>query len=156
MDITLHLAGVQDAERIYEMQLEAFSPLLSRYLDYETSPAAEPLQKTTQRLAEAFTDYYLICAGGSPVGAARVRRVSDTACRLGPVFVLPAYQGRGIAQTALRKIESLYPHVRLWQLDTLLQEKGNCHLYKKLGYRQTGSFRQVNDRLTLVDYEKRR
>ena len=91
MDITLHLAGVQDAERIYEMQLEAFSHLLSRYLDYETSPAAEPLQKTTQRLAEAFTDYYLICAGGSPVGAARVRRVGDTACRLGPVFVPVSY-----------------------------------------------------------------
>ena len=41
-----------------------------------------------------------------------------------------------------------------WALDTILQEKGNCHLYEKLGYRQTGATHVVNERMTLVDYVK--
>lgn len=43
-----------------------------------------------------------------------------------------------------------------WELDTILQEPKNCHLYEKLGYRQTGKKRVINERLTLVFYEKNR
>lgn len=154
MNVTLHLAGPKDAARIFEMQRKAFAPLLARYHDDETSPAAEPLQKTVDRLLDPSTDFYLICAEEIPVGAARVLRVNETVCRLGPLFVLPAFQGRGVAQVALPQLEALYPRARLWRLDTLLEEKGNCHLYEKAGYRQTGSCRKVNDLLTLVDYEK--
>lgn len=41
-----------------------------------------------------------------------------------------------------------------WMLSTILQEKGNCHLYEKMGYHQTGETKPVNDKLTLVFYEK--
>lgn len=39
-------------------------------------------------------------------------------------------------------------------LNTILQEKGNCYLYKKLGYHQTGKTEQVNEKMTIVFYEK--
>lgn len=39
-------------------------------------------------------------------------------------------------------------------LDTILQEAGICHLYEKVGYRQTGRIRKVNDCMTLVFYRK--
>lgn len=41
-----------------------------------------------------------------------------------------------------------------WELDTILQEEGNCHLYEKLGYRATGATTIVNERMTLVLYRK--
>ena len=41
-----------------------------------------------------------------------------------------------------------------WELDTILQEKGNCHLYEKMGYRKTGKMEKVNERMTLVFYRK--
>ena len=51
-------------------------------------------------------------------------------------------------------LEQEYPNVMLWKLDTILQEKGNCHLYEKLGYHQTGKIYHKNDVLDIVYYEK--
>jgi hypothetical protein len=39
-------------------------------------------------------------------------------------------------------------------VDTILQEKGNLHLYEKLGYHQTGRVDKVNDHMDIVYYEK--
>ncbi len=41
-----------------------------------------------------------------------------------------------------------------WQLDTILQEKQNCYLYEKMGYRRTGKMEKVNGKMDIVDYEK--
>lgn len=41
-----------------------------------------------------------------------------------------------------------------WELDTILKEKGNCFLYEKMGYRATGEMKRVNEKMTLVYYEK--
>lgn len=41
-----------------------------------------------------------------------------------------------------------------WELDTILQEKGNCHLYEKLGYKKTGIIENINERMDIVYYEK--
>ena len=41
-----------------------------------------------------------------------------------------------------------------WKLDTILQEKGNCYLYEKLGYHKTGKTEIINDKMTIVFYEK--
>ena len=35
-----------------------------------------------------------------------------------------------------------------------LEEKGNCHLYEKFGYKQTGKFEKISDIQTIVFYEK--
>lgn len=74
--------------------------------------------------------------------------------RISPIFIMPEFQGRGIAQKALRLCEEAHGSGN-WELDTILQEPKNCHLYEKMGYRRTGKTEVVNDRLTLVFYEKR-
>jgi ribosomal protein S18 acetylase RimI-like enzyme len=51
--------------------------------------------------------------------------------------VLPQYQRLGIAQKAIRMVEALHGSSN-WELSTILQEKVNCRLYEKMGYRQTG------------------
>ncbi|WP_342426684.1 GNAT family acetyltransferase [Paenibacillus sp. FSL L8-0158] len=51
-------------------------------------------------------------------------------------------------------IEELYYNVSMWELDTILQEQGNCHLYEKLGYKRTDKINVINDRMTIVFYEK--
>ena len=64
------------------------------------------------------------------------------------------FRGRGYAQQAIQLAEEIHVSFE-WELDTILQEKGNCHLYKKLGYKQTGETKIFNERMTLVFYEKR-
>ena len=49
---------------------------------------------------------------------------------------------------------SLKDTKEIWELSTILEEKGNCYLYEKLGYHPTGNTQVINDRLTLIFYHK--
>lgn len=155
MDVTLHRAGLDEASKIHEMQIKAFLPLLTKYRDYETNPANEPLERVIDRLNQAFTDYYIIRNSNISVGAIRIQRKENHIYRIGPLFILPEHQGKGIAQKVLSIIEDKYSDARFWELDTILQEQGNCYLYEKLGYQRTGKVIQINDKMTIVSYEKR-
>ena len=151
--ITLRKAELTDAERLWKLQIEGFEELLERYQDYNTNPAAEPVEKTIMRLSQPWRCFYFVMQDDATVGAISVRTAPDGWKKLGPLWVLPAYQGRGIAQEAIRQVEAIHGSDR-WVLDTILQEKGNCHLYEKMGYHQTGKTQVVNERMTLVDYVK--
>lgn len=153
--VTLVRAGESDAEQLWSMQIAAFSGLLAKYQDFETSPGNEPLQKVQQRLAQSETYFYFICADGQKVGAIRVvdPRRAGAKKRISPLFILEQYRGRGFAQKAIRACEAAHG-AEHWALDTILQEEGNCRLYEKMGYRATGEIRRINDAMTLVYYEK--
>ena len=79
---------------------------------------------------------------------------SITGWKISLIFILPEYQGQGIAQKAIQLCEELHGNGN-WELETILQEPRNCHLYEKMGYRQTGKTKVINERLTLTFYEKR-
>ncbi len=66
---------------------------------------------------------------------------------------MPKYRNKGYAQQAIAEAERIHGEQH-WKLDTILQERGNCYLYEKLGYHQTGKTEQINDRMTIVFYEK--
>lgn len=149
-------AGIEDAEMILEMQKKAFDELYRKYQDDETSPAKEPVEKIIARLNHPFTYYYLIQADGETVGVIRVvdQKDKDTAKRIAPLFILPEYWNRGFGQMAMEEAEKIHGSTN-WKLDTILQEKKNCYLYEKMGYRQTGEMEVVNERMTLVFYQKK-
>ena len=37
---------------------------------------------------------------------------------------------------------------------SILQEKGNCYLYEKMGYHRTGKIEKINEQMDIVFYEK--
>ena len=65
-------ANVNDCEKIWKMQTEAFSDLLERYQDYETSPGNEAKERIEAKLSQEFTYFYYIFDGDNLVGAIRV------------------------------------------------------------------------------------
>ena len=153
--LNLERAGVDDAELIWNMQKEAFAELLERYQDVELNPASEPIDKVIMRLNQRFTYFYLLKWSGELVGAIRVvdKKEPGKKKRISPLFILPKYQNKGLAQQAMLAVEEIHGSTD-WELDTILQEKGNCYLYEKMGYRATGKTEVVNERMTLVFYEK--
>ena len=154
MNVELIRASMADAETIWRMQRIAFAALLERYQDFDLSPGNEPLEKVQWRFTFPATYFYFIRVDGENVGAIRVIDHHDESPKkISPLFVLPEHQGKGIAQAAMRAAKAIHGSEN-WKLDTILQEKGNCHLYEKMGYRQTGETKVINDRLTLVFYEK--
>ena len=162
-NITLTLATEKDAELIHLMKYEAFLPLYEIYRDEETSPVKEPIEKVIAILERKASEYYIIKADGLPVGAIRICHqkrgyeppVGEIPAYISPLFILPRFQNRGIAQIAVKMVFDLYPEATVWRLDTIKQETGNCHLYEKLGFVRVGDEKMVNDKMTLIDYEKK-
>ena len=151
--VTLRKAEQADCPSLHRIQVKAFSPLLMRYRDYSSSPAAESRDDICRRFAQTFTDYYLICLGDEEVG---VLRVCDFGleCRISPICVLPEHQGKGIAQKAILLAEGLYPKAKRWTLDTIAQEPKLRHLYEKLGYTPTGRTEHIQEGMDLIFYAK--
>ena len=147
-------AKAEDAETIRKMQAEAFAELLARYEDYEVSPACESLERVRAKLLQPFRYFYYIVQEENIVGAISVLdRRDGSRKKISPLFIMPQYRNRGYAQAAMLEAERLHGADN-WKLDTILQEAGNCYLYEKMGYRRTGKTEKINDKMTLVYYEK--
>ncbi|MEK4080629.1 GNAT family N-acetyltransferase [Solibacillus sp. FSL K6-1126] len=154
MEVSLCKATLDDAAKLHEIQVKAFMPLLKKYQDYETNPANESLEKVITRFNQPFTDYYLIKNLEVTIGGIRVIKMDNESYRVSPIFILPEHQGKGIAQKVFAIIEEIYHNARSWELDTIMQEEGLCHLYEKIGYRKTGKTRKINEKITIVFYKK--
>lgn len=153
-DIRLVIAAVEDADLIHKIKYESFLPLYEKYHDDETSPVKESKENIIGKLNQEFTDYYLIKYKDVNVGAVRVRKKRKGLFYISPLFILPEYQNKGIGYKTIQKLFGIYPEAVTWRLDTILQEKRSCHLYEKCGFKRTGKEKQVNEFMTLVDYEK--
>ena len=154
LNVSLIIANIDDATELHEMQVKTFAPLLDKYQDYDTNPANEPIDRTINRIKQPFTDYYIIKYKEQSIGGVRIIKKGNRAYRLGPIFILPKYQGIGIAQVVFKLIEKKYDDAVIWDLDTILEEKGNCYLYEKIGYKKTGVTDKINENMTIIYYEK--
>jgi GNAT superfamily N-acetyltransferase len=156
MKINLVKATGEDALEIHQMQIKSFKNLLDTYKDYDTNPGNETIEKVLVRINHETTDYYIIKAEHISVGAIRINKLENgLKCRIAPIFILPEYQNKGIAQEVFKLVEEKYKPENGWILDTILQEKGNCHLYEKMGYTKTGKTEKIHERMGIVYYEKK-
>lgn len=155
MEIKLLRASIDDAKELHTMQIESFKELLDKYQDFDINPGNESIEKVEMRLKQNFTYFYFIYVDSQKTGAIRIvnKKEEGKKKRISPLFILPKFQGQGIAQKAIKLCEEIHGNED-WSLETILQEPKNCYLYEKLGYRKTGKTEIVNERLTLVFYEK--
>lgn len=144
----------EDIETVWKMQVEAFSELLEKYQDYDTNPGAENMDKVIAKFEQPWTTYYFIIVSNEKVGVIRIVDKKDgTRKRISPIWIMKEHRNKGYAKQAIIEAERLHGMTN-WCLDTILQEKGNIHLYEKLGYHPTGRIEKINDRMDIVFYEK--
>jgi RimJ/RimL family protein N-acetyltransferase len=154
MDIRLEKAVERDAEAIFDAQIKAFMPLLKVYKDYGTNPANETIERVKRRINNPDGGFYKIQFEEVLVGAICVFWRKKTQFWISPMFISLEYQGKGIAQKAIRLIEELFPQATTWELKTILQEERNCYLYEKMGYKLEDWKHTLNETATLVHYKK--
>ena len=86
-------------------------PIQRRYLALQgevlhLSPGNEKIERPLARLKEEITDYYIIKVNGNSAGGIRIRRYEEgSLCKVGPLFILPEYQNKKIAQKVFAIIE---------------------------------------------------
>ena len=154
MSIKLVEVTRDDLETVWKMQVKAFSGLLAKYQDYDLSPANEGLDKIVARFEQPWTKYFYITSEDENVGVVRIVDMKDgSRKRISPIWIMEEYRGKGFAQQAILAAEEIYGPDN-WSLDTILQEKGNCYLYEKMGYHRTGKTEHINDKMDIVFYEK--
>lgn len=154
MEIMLEKAIESDAYSIFDIQVNAFTPLLEVYKDYNTNPANETIDKMITRINNPSGGLFKIIVDTILVGAINVLCKENTQFWISPLFILPEYQGRGIAQHVITQIEKTFPQAVSWELATIEEEKPNCYLYEKMGFVKTGKIKRINDVMTLVYYKK--
>jgi GNAT superfamily N-acetyltransferase len=154
METRIEKAIEMDAKDIFDIQFKAFKPLLEQYKDYNTNPANETIDRVIKRINNPDGGLYKIIYENILVGAICVYWKENTEFWISPMFILPEYQGKGIAQETITLVEKLFPHATTWELRTILEERRNCYLYEKMGYIQTGGKRYLNENATLVHYKK--
>ena len=154
MRISLKKASIRDAEAIHRLQVASFLPLLRKYRDCETNPANEDVERVINRLKQPHTTYYFIILNGMRIGAIRIIFNDEIRrARISPMFIVPEHQGKGYGQDALALVEEVVD-AECWELETILQEEGNCYFYEKMGYRRTGVTREINDGMIIISFEK--
>ena len=150
--VSLVKAEFGDCSEIHRMQVESFNSLLLKYQDFETSPAAESLERIRDKMKNS--DYYFIVLNDKvKIGAIRIIQ-EEKSCRISPMFILPEYRNNGYAKEALRKAEELFEKVDDWYLDTIKEEPKLCSLYSKMGYKPNGREEKIKDNMTIVFFEK--
>jgi len=157
MDIILEKATETDAEVIFQMQIDSFSPLLHKYKDYETNPANKTIEKTICRINHVDGGFYKIIVAMNLVGAICIsQKETPSKFWISPMFIHPGYQGKGSAQKVITLIEEMFLEATSWELATILEEEKNCFLYEKMGYKRTEVIKKLNDETTLIYYKKER
>ena len=152
MNIELKRVTINDINEIIKMQKESFKILLERYNDGDLNPYNESFEKVKYKIENYY--YYFIVIDGEKVGAIAINDKKDgTRKKIAPIYILPRFQNKGYGQLAMKEAEKIHGESN-WKLDTILEEKGNCHLYEKFGYKQTGKFEKISDIQTIVFYEK--
>lgn len=159
-ELKLILATEKDAELIHQLKNEAFMPLYNKYHDDETSPVTEDIGRDIWRIKREGSDYYIIQLNSEKIGGVRIANCvgnydyEEGVFYISPLFIIPKFQNRGLGFAVIQKVFEMYSHATKWRLDTILQEKANCHLYEKCGFLRVGDEKIINEFMTLIDYEK--
>jgi hypothetical protein len=88
-------ANVNDCEKIWTLQIEAFADLLAKYQDFETSPGNESKESIQSKLMDEFTFFYFIYHEDDIAGAVRVvDRKNGNRKRIAPIFIVKKHLQR--------------------------------------------------------------
>lgn len=137
-NIQLIQVPITDTETILVMYKAAFKQLFMKYHDVNTSPYLEQKSNLVKKMRDPRSTYYYIKTSKHVVGLVRVI-VSDSGqeARISPLSILPEFQGNGFGRSTLLQLEGLYSRVKIWSVDTIVQEQHLLAFYTHCGYQTT-------------------
>lgn len=117
-----------------------------------TTPHRHPMGKQVKEsnIGEPYRVFYK----GNIVGNILVFEKSLGWKKLHLMHMPAEFQAKGIEEEIIKRIESLYPEVEKWELETQLETNKDNSIYKDLGYIETGENGMINDKVNFVNYIK--
>lgn len=138
----------RDVPILFDMAMSAFQP------DYERYGVYPPLLKVEKKsFFPPLIFGKVILVGDTMVGGAFVVGMGKKG-EIGSIFIDPVHQHKGYGRQVMLAIETMYPKVKRWKLDT---PAGSVHLhcfYESLGYIKTGEMKDPKSGMVGFVYEK--
>lgn len=152
MKVQLSKIKRADLFKAYVMHFKGFLPTFIKYRD-KINPIFCTYPKFKKYFNHKDMSMYFLISNNVPVGQIWILQ-KESFCKLARIFVLKKYQNKGLATQAIIQAEQIFNGQKHWCLDTIKQEHKNCRLYEKLGYTQTSNEKVINNRMTIIEYEK--
>ena len=136
MNIQFARASLEDADILISVQNKSF---YSDFIKYGVCPG---YNRTHDSMAERISQnhVYKILCDGIVIGDIAVRDNAHGDYYLGCICILPAYENKGIGQSAMNFIDSCFPDAKHWSLETPSDKLRNHYFYKKHGYEVTKEY----------------
>ncbi|NLO47762.1 MAG: GNAT family N-acetyltransferase [Clostridiales bacterium] len=157
MNVEIIPATAEDAEDLAAIQRLAFKRLYDTYHD-EGSPYLRGADEILLWLEQPNWRVYKIVADGVLLGGVSFceKNGMPGVYYLARIYVLPDYQGKGIAGAAILLCEETVTNAGVWTLDFPADQPGNRRCYEKAGYIDTGKRQeQSGGAITLAYMEKK-
>lgn len=156
MENEFQLVDDQQLIIVQQMYKLAFKQLFEKYHDKYTNPYMETLETLRKKSEQPNSAYYLFRLHKKDVGMFRLTTDSSMSLgRISPLLILPDFQGHGYAQKMLKDVESQFPSIRHWSLDTIKEEKKLVSLYQKAGYtRLTTKEKTISGSMHIIYFTK--
>nr|WP_315363939.1 GNAT family N-acetyltransferase [Cytobacillus firmus] len=141
MEILIEKAMMKDAVQLTHVMKSAFDEEARKWLtddeeyiaDFNIQPPGyDSLQMTEYMIQEL--DYYKVIYKNEIAGGIIVTISGKSYGRIDRIFIRPELQGYGIGSAAMKFIESHYPYVKAWELETSARQINNHHFYEKMGF----------------------
>lgn len=162
MNIEVKKTVKEDAIILSEIQKAAFVPLYERYHD-KGNPCLRGVEDILKRLDSENFRYFTIFADGAIVGGILYKckgsgpffeELKKGEYYLQRVYINPAFQGKKIAQTAIKLAEAQLVDATFYSVDFPEDLTKNRMCYEATGFRDTGKRLEAEPGLVLACYEK--
>ncbi len=127
-------ASKSDSKILTDIQVITFDDNSRRYFNkpYGGPPGYNSEEAVIKSIEE--DKYYKIELDNEIIGGIHVSDLGDNHYELTRIYVTPSEQNKGVGQAAIKFLESTYPDVTKWSLDTPSAATSNHYLYEKLGF----------------------
>lgn len=133
MEDALILTGLK--KNVFDTEKEKWLGNQEDIVDHNIQPPGyDSIEMTKYMIREL--NYFKILYEGMLVGGLILTVVGKRHGRVDRIFVDPSYQGKGIGTIVMGEMESEYPEVMTWELETSSRQLNNHRFYEKMGYKK--------------------
>lgn len=130
-------AELKDAEKLWEVQREAFKKYAIKYGDFSSNPYHMSLHRMEFNIKYRFGQYYKVVLEETDEiigGIFGFELDQPEIIKIAQFYLLEQYQSLGYGKIVLDFFIKSNPQVEKWYVDTILQEEYNVEFYKHFGF----------------------
>ncbi len=133
--LKMMLATIEDASELLRVQKESFEIYRDKYGDFDSNPYNMDLHRMEFNVKYRFGQYYKLMIEEKIIGGLFAFELDDPkVLKIAQFYFLEKYQHLGYGKLALSSLFEKNPDVKMWYVDTILQEEYNVEFYKHMGF----------------------